>query len=204
MSIGPQSLNEINVDLEVFQKILRLFKLLDLSLKEDKCRFWCFRRFKDFHLFGISHLREMQILLGGTIDMLNFSWRLRPLPPLMRNNADLDVWDFKIFNFSGPPKNEQNADLDVSEEFRIFNFPDTLCLKWRKNANFDVSEEFKIFKCFRSPNPSMRKLQIGMFQKISIFSTILDPLPLMKRKDADLDISEDFQILHLFGIPQKW
>ena len=40
----------------------------------------------------------------------------------MRKNADLDVSeDFKIFNFLDPPF-DKNADLDVLEDFQIFNF----------------------------------------------------------------------------------
>ena len=44
-------------------------------------------------------------------------------PPQNEKNADLDVSeDFKIFIFLDPPQNEINVDLDVSEDFKIFNF----------------------------------------------------------------------------------
>ena len=61
----------------------------------------------------------MQIRMFHQI--LGFS-TLQNLPN--EKNADLDVSeDFMIFNFSGPSPFEKNTNLDVSEDFELFRPP---------------------------------------------------------------------------------
>ena len=85
-------------------------------------------------------------------------------------NADMDVLGrFSDFQYFRPPQNEKNADLNVTEDFKIFNILDPSLRKMQiwmlqifrfsifqtiqneKNANLDVSEDFKIENFWVSP-----------------------------------------------------
>ena len=64
-------------------------------------------------------------------------------------NADFDVSeDFKIFNFSDPQQNEEDTGLDITEDFKILNISDPT---------------------------KMWKMQICIFQKILRFWTFQTP-----------------------------
>ena len=73
---------------------------------------------------------------------------------------------------------------------KILRFTTFQTPKTEKNADFEVSEDFKIFN-FLDPHPPYGKMQIWMFQKISIFSNFQT---LQIDKKADLNVSEDFKI----------
>ena len=81
---------------------------------------------------------------------------------------------FQDFQLFGPQSlNEKIADLDVLEDFKIFNFLDPLPHKKRKDSDL-------------------------MLQQILIFSTFLTP---KNEKNADLNVSEDFQIFNISDLP---
>ena len=80
---------------------------------------------------------------------------------------------FQDFQLFGPQSlNEKIADLDVLEDFKIFNFLDPLPHKKSKDADLDVSEDFQIFNI--SDLPKMIKMQIWIFQKIFMIFNFSD------------------------------
>ena len=117
-------------------------------------------------------MRKMQIL-DVSEEFQHFKYPTHPLK--LAKNADLDVWDFKIFNFL-----------------------DSLCPKWVK-CRFGCFRRFQDFQLFGLPK--MSKMQIWMFQKkFNISNT--PPTP-QNEKNSDLDVSEDFQIFNSSGPPKN-
>ena len=75
----------------------------------------------------------------------------------------MQIWMFqKIIRFSTfqtLPQNEEDANLDVAENFKTFNFSDPLINV--KNADLNVSEDFKVLTFW-----TLQKTQIWMVSKI--------------------------------------
>ena len=161
-------------------------------------------------------MRKMQIL-DVSEEFQHFKYPTHPLK--LAKNADLDVWDFKIFNFL-----DSLCPKWVKCRFGCFRrFQDFQLFGLRKMSKMQIWMFQKIFRFSTlQAHPKIRKMQIWKFQKIFYFS---DPLCLkeekfrfrcfsrfqdfqlfgpqsLNEKNADLEVSEDF-LLFRSPLPKR-